>query len=218
MIVGDNDTNCDLRECLGRQYDVGEARRRRVLEQMTGFGPDLVLLDVMMPGIDGFETCRRIRQTPGGDLTQIVLVSAKSSTDARLAGYEAGADDYITKPFEPEELLAKVRVLFRLRKTMLELAAIRSQLTLQNDRLADMVRERTQEVVATRDVTVFALANWPNHATETGEHLERMRSYSQISPSAWPEGPYTEQIDDLFLENLWRSSPLHDVGKVGCPT
>ncbi len=77
--------------------------------------PDLILLDIMMPGIDGYETCRRIREEEFLRNTKILLVSANDRIEERLKGYEAGADDYITKPFDHNELLAKIRVFLRLK-------------------------------------------------------------------------------------------------------
>lgn len=78
------------------------------------FQPDLVLLDIMMPGIDGFETCRRLRADTNLTHTKVIMVSAKTKVSERLEGYEAGADDYITKPFDKEEMLAKMAVYSRL--------------------------------------------------------------------------------------------------------
>src|SRR6185312_15086367 len=75
---------------------------------------DLVLLDIMMPGIDGYEVCRRIRANPALALTKVILVSGKAMIEERLKGYDVGADDYMTKPFVPEELLAKTRVFLKL--------------------------------------------------------------------------------------------------------
>ncbi|MEM7262079.1 MAG: response regulator, partial [Planctomycetota bacterium] len=81
----------------------------------TRFRPDLILLDIMMPGMTGYEVCKRIRRTPQLKHTKIIMISAKAMIQERLAGYEAGADDYLTKPFDHDELLAKIQVHLRLR-------------------------------------------------------------------------------------------------------
>jgi signal transduction histidine kinase len=86
------------------------------LEKLDRFQPDLILLDVMMPKMDGFEVCRRIRQSEGFMLAKIIFVSGKALLEERLAGYEAGGDDYIVKPFEHEEVLAKVKTYLRLKR------------------------------------------------------------------------------------------------------
>ncbi len=129
LIVDDNPMNLAImEEVLGDDYDIllaesGEA----ALEFASGFRPDLILLDIMMPGIDGYETCRRLRADIGLGLSKIILVSAKAMLSERLQGYETGADDYITKPFDPSELLAKVRVFLRLKRTE-EMDALKSDL------------------------------------------------------------------------------------------
>ena len=186
---------------------------------MKDFGPDLVLLDIMMPGMDGYEVCRQIKSAPHGELTLVALVSGKASTQERLQGYEAGADDYIVKPFDHDELVAKVNILFRMRGAMTELVRANSEIQMYSAKLERLVQERTAEIVETRDVTVFALAKLADSRDpETGEHLERMRSYSQLLGEELAEtGPYTGEIDDTFLADLHMSSPLHDIGKVGIP-
>ena len=117
LIVDDNPTNVlILEEILGEAYRLQTASRGEdavVLAQ--DFKPDLVLLDIMMPGLDGYDTCRLLREKRALRHTKIVMVSAKAMLEERLQGYDAGADDYITKPFEQEELLAKVRVYLRLK-------------------------------------------------------------------------------------------------------
>ncbi|ETW94626.1 MAG: hypothetical protein ETSY2_49485, partial [Candidatus Entotheonella gemina] len=117
LLVDDNPANLFvLEEILGNIYrTVTAASGEEALEQAIECLPDLILLDIMMPGIDGYETCRQLRTIPNLQHTKIVMVSAKAMVSERLEGYHAGADDYITKPFEEEELLAKVRVYLRLK-------------------------------------------------------------------------------------------------------
>ena len=112
LLVDDNPTNLAiLEEMLGDEYRRGTATSgEEALEIAPDFQPDLILLDVMMPGINGYETCRRIRANPALRNVKIVMVSAKALVSERLEGYDAGADDYLTKPFDEKELLAKVRV------------------------------------------------------------------------------------------------------------
>ena len=116
LCVDDDALNLEvLEEVLDQpEYAIAFARSgEEALELLDEFGPELVLLDIMMPGIDGYETCRRMRARKGSEC-KVVLVSAKAMTSERLAGYEAGADDYITKPFDVDELRAKVNVFLRL--------------------------------------------------------------------------------------------------------
>ncbi len=117
LLVDDNPTNIAiLEEILEEDYQVAIAMcGEEALAAAPDFRPDMILLDVMMPGIDGYETCRQIRANPTLKNTKIIMVSAKALVSERLQGYEAGANDYITKPFNKDELLAKVRVYLRLK-------------------------------------------------------------------------------------------------------
>ncbi len=116
LIVDDDPTNIKIvREILGEAYRLAIASTgEEVLEIVGDFRPDLILLDVMMPGIEGYEVCRRIRANPTLCRHKIIMVSALAMVSQWLEGYQAGADDYLTKPFDEEELLAKVRVFLRL--------------------------------------------------------------------------------------------------------
>ncbi len=115
--VDDNPRNLNiLRKALGEEVQfVPASSGEEALEVAPGLRPDVILLDIMMPGLDGYETCRRLRARPDLLATKILMVSAKGSTADRLEGYAVGADDYVVKPFDPAELLAKVRVYLRLK-------------------------------------------------------------------------------------------------------
>lgn len=129
LIVDDNPTNVAiLEEMLEADYLLETAESGAAgLAIAPIFNPDLILLDVVMPDMDGYETCRHFRACPGLQHAKIIMVSAKTLIDERLQGYEAGADDYVTKPFEQEELLAKVRVYLRL-KSVEEVDRLKSEL------------------------------------------------------------------------------------------
>ena len=117
LIVDDNPTNIEiLEEMLDEEYDLETATTgEQALEIVTEFQPALILLDIMMPGIDGYEVCRQIRSNPVLRNTKIIMVSARGMVSERLEGYKIGADDYVTKPFDEEELLSKARVFLRLK-------------------------------------------------------------------------------------------------------
>jgi two-component system, sensor histidine kinase and response regulator len=117
LIVDDHPINIAiLEELLGDTYELAVATSgEEALSIAVEFHPALILLDIMMPGINGYETCRRLRAIPALCTCKIIMVSAKAMVSERLHGYEAGADDYVTKPFDAEEFLAKVRVYLRLK-------------------------------------------------------------------------------------------------------
>ncbi len=127
LLVDDHPDNLEiLEDVLGDDYETATAASgEEALILAETFRPALILLDIMMPGIDGYETCRRLRATPSLRHTKIMMVSAKAMVTERLQGYEAGADDYMTKPFDLEELREKVQVYLRLR-SLEELNSLKS--------------------------------------------------------------------------------------------
>ena len=115
LLVDDNPTNIAILEEILDDFELKSASSGdEALQIVTEYYPDLILLDIMMPGLNGYEVCRKLRENPDLRRTKIIMVSAKAMVSERLKGYEMGADDYITKPFEEDELLAKVRVYSRL--------------------------------------------------------------------------------------------------------
>lgn len=117
------------RAILSDLYDVTLAESGEEALDILSANPkiDLILLDIMMPGMNGYEVCEKIRANPALAHVKVILVSAKSLVEERLQGYEIGADDYITKPFEEEELLAKIKVFLRL-KTVEEINSLKGNL------------------------------------------------------------------------------------------
>ncbi|HBO43952.1 MAG TPA: two-component system response regulator [Planctomycetaceae bacterium] len=221
LIVDDNTMNVDIiRLILRKEYDLETAANgEECLAKVPSFRPQLVLLDIMMPGIDGYETCRRIKSSAIGGLVQVILVSGKGSPSERVKGYEAQADDYIVKPFDHGEFLSKVRVHFRLLDTQRQLIQAKDRLKIYAEEQKDLVTVRTNQLSATQDMVVFALANLADSRDpETGGHLRRMRRYAQlIAEELADKGPYAAIVDQRFLEDLYRSSVLHDIGKVAVP-
>lgn len=115
LVVDDNPVNIFiLEELLEDHYEVVSVMSgEKALAVAPQFQPDVMLLDIMMPGIDGYETCRRFRSQPTLSATKIIMVSAKALATERMKGFEAGADDYVTKPFDHGELLAKIAALYQ---------------------------------------------------------------------------------------------------------
>jgi len=110
LAVDDNSINlAAIKELLGSQYDLMTVSTGLdVLKMAQEFQPDLIILDIMLPDIDGYEVCQQIRKSSLLRYTKIIMVSAKAMISERLKGYQVGADDYLTKPYDGEELLAKV--------------------------------------------------------------------------------------------------------------
>ena len=110
LAVDDNpNNNAIVEELFSDHYDLRTATTgEEALEIAQTFQPDVVLLDIMMPGMDGYEVCRRLRQQPAFEEIKILMVTAKGALEDRVKGYEVGANDFITKPFEEENILESV--------------------------------------------------------------------------------------------------------------
>ncbi len=221
LLVDDSPLNIQiLQKLLRDDYELAIATEgETALQKVREFSPDVVLLDIMMPGLNGYEVCEQIKRGPCGPFTQVILISGKASPTERLRGYQAMADDYIVKPFEHSELTSKVKVHFRLRDAQTQLWEANALIQQYNEQLEEIVNERSAQVIATQDLAMFALAELAEtRDPETGQHLHRMRAYTQrLAEELAENGPYAHEVDQKFLDDLYRASPLHDIGKVGVP-
>ncbi|QKE62794.1 two-component system response regulator [Aquipseudomonas campi] len=174
--------------------------------------PDLILLDVMMPDMDGYEVCRQLQANPLTQDIPVLFLTAKDQAEDQRHGLELGATDYLSKPFEPTVLLARVR-------SQLRLKAAADQLRLRNAHLDEEVAQRTRELQAVHDVTILALASLAEtRDNETGNHLRRTQNYVRVLAQRLSEQPrFAAQLDAQSIELLYKSAPLHDIGKVGIP-
>jgi len=205
---------------LRDEYTVEQAASgEQALLVLDAIAPDVVLLDIQMTGIDGYETCRRIKTVPAGAQTQVVMVSGHSSRQEQLRAYELGADDYLVKPIDVQELRCRVQLHVRMRDALHNVFSFKQEIASRNDEIKRLAEQRTQDLLHLQDVVVFTLAKVAeSRDRDTGDHVLRVRSYCQLlAEELHREGPYCRQIDAQFLEDLQRASPLHDIGKVGIP-
>ncbi len=174
--------------------------------------PDLILLDVMMPGLDGFAVLERLRDDPDTQHIPVIFLTAMATDGDEERGLSLGAVDYITKPIKPVVVVARVRA-------QLQAKQARDWLTNQNTVLEAEVQRRMTENDLTQRVGIRALAHLAEiRDPETGNHILRTQGYVyQLASGLRAHPKFASTLTDRYIEVLTRSAPLHDIGKVGIP-
>ncbi len=174
--------------------------------------PDLILLDIMMPDMSGYDVCKRLKENPLTRDIPVIFLTVKSEVADEVKGFELGAVDYILKPVSPPIVLARVA-------THLALNRARRQLADQNHLLEEKVEERTAELNRTKDVAIYCMASLAEtRDAETGKHILRTQNYVKILAEGLKDHPrFAAYLNDAIIEMLYKTSPLHDIGKVGVP-
>lgn len=215
LLVDDQVENLQtLVELLSPYYNVhpfadgdaalGYARQQRPV--------DLVLLDVMMPGKDGYQLCAEFLSLEHMTEVPVVFLTGLDSSADEARGLAAGAVDYISKPFSPHIVLARVRNHVRLSRALRLIIS-------QNERLDRRVAERTEELARTRDSAIVAFSSIAcERDNETGQHIRRTQHYVRALALRLRENPrYAAELDDEAIDLIFKSAPLHDIGKVAIP-
>ncbi len=200
LVVDDSSQNIELwHELLNQDYKVRAAlngeRALKLLENPDK--PDLILLDIMMPGMSGYEVCEHLKRDPTTKNIPVIFVTAKSQSTDEVKGFELGAVDYVTKPIQPVVVMQRIRTHLALYDQSIE--------------LEKQVRQRTNELQQSRLQIVQSLGKAAEYKdNETGMHVVRMSHYSQLL--ALKAG-----LDEYSAELLLHAAPMHDVGKIGIP-
>lgn len=189
--------------------DGGEAALRVARRQPA---PDLILLDVMMPLMDGHEVLRRLRADPSTAAIPVMFLTALGDARDEEFGLSLGAEDYLAKPIQPAVVLARVR-------TQLQARRLRDWLLDQNAALEAEVARRMRENDAIQQLTIRALAHLAEtRDPETGHHIQRTQTYVGILAQALKNHPrFHQDLTPQAILTLTQSAPLHDIGKVGIP-
>jgi len=222
LVVDDNDANRDMLsrrlERLGHRVATA-VDGYHALEIMSNTAFDLVLLDVMMPRLDGYGTLSRIKSDPVLCHIPVIMISALDDISAIVRCIEMGAEDYVPKPFDPVLLRARIGASLEKKRLRDQEAVYRKQIEEYNLHLEDRVREQVSNITLAQMETIFALSKLAeSRDPETGAHLERVREYSRLlAISLEKTDKYARIIDNDFIQNLFIASPLHDIGKVGIP-
>lgn len=208
LIIDDSDINLTLFRALVERVE-GTASHcfsssAEALEWCKGGAADVVVVDYMMPSPDGLEFIRRFRQLPGMHDVPVIMVTANEQKAVRYEALQVGATDFLTKPIDKDEFLARVRNMCALRRTQRQLA----------DRaawLAEEVARATAAIVEREKETILCLSRAAEYRDpETGAHILRMACYSQIIAR-------NLGLDEAEQQLILEAAPMHDVGKVGTP-
>jgi len=188
-----------------RPADSGEL----ALASIAAKPPDLILLDIDMPVLDGLEVCRRLKGSDRFRDIPVLFISALSEMHDKLLAFNAGGQDYITKPFHSEEVLARVN-------THLKIRHLQSELERHNRLLEERVAEQVKDISDSQVATIIALATLAeSRDDDTGGHIERVQAFCRILAAWVAEQGGSGAVPPGFVENIFLAAPLHDVGKVG---
>ncbi len=221
LVVDDDELSLKfVSSMLGAQgYVVSSARNGpEALERAVDFQPDLILLDVMMPGMDGYEVCRRFKATAETHLIPVIFITALDDRDARLSGLKAGADEFLSKPVDRMELTLRVQNLLKvkeyedfMRDYSKTLEAMVHQRTLQLETAYKDLEAAHERIKKGYLDTIYRLTMAAEYKDEdTANHLRRISFYTQyISKEMGMPGS--------FVDTIFYASPMHDIGKIGIP-
>jgi len=205
LVVDDEARNVKLIETLLQiqgYTTISASNGTEALAMALSERPDLILLDVMMPDMDGFETVARLKADPRTKPVPVIMVTALDDRDSKLRGLQAGAEEFLSKPIDRADLTVRVRNLLRLKEYGDFLAN-------HNRMLDEQVKQRTAELEEAYRDTVFTLVRAAEHKDEeTGHHVRRISHYCKVLAQAM-------NMPADFHDAIFHASPMHDIGKIG---
>src|ERR1035437_10293410 len=214
LLVDDQPQNNELLEAylVPQGYEIIKAANgEEALAKLAANPIDLILLDVMMPGMDGFEVTRRVRQDDKTRLLPIILVTALREVEDRVKGIVAGCDDFISKPFDKIELLARVRSLLKVKAYNDLMANYRVELESEVTRRTEELKLAFDKIKAASLDTIYRLSIASEYKDEdTGAHIKRMSRYCAAVARGLG-------LDENTIETILYAAPMHDLGKIGIP-
>ena len=203
-----------LREMLNVQgYRVRCAPNGRLALQLAIIEqPDLFLVDVQMPEMDGYKFCETAKAMPELAEVPVIFISGLHETIDKVRAFAVGAVDYVTKPFQMDELRARLH-------THLKIRSLNRILQEHNSNLQEVVQAQVKVIVESHVATIFALSKLAeSRDDDTGNHIRRVQAYCKVlALKLTSSGKFNGVIDENYIENLFHTAPLHDIGKVGIP-
>jgi putative two-component system response regulator len=214
LVVDDEEWNRELMEGLLAPlgYEVIQAGDgKEALSKVKDTSPDLILLDIMMPGMDGFEVASLLKQNDETRLIPIVMVTALRDVEDRVKALDVGADDFLTKPVEGIELKARVRSLLKVKAYYDHMKNYQSELEKEVKKRTQQLTRAFERIKGASLETIYRLSRAAEYKDEdTGEHIMRMSHYSAAIAKKMGLG-------DNVVESILYAAPMHDVGKIGIP-
>jgi putative two-component system response regulator len=215
LVVDDTPDNLALMHALLKdlyKVKVANSGKNALLISTSDSPPDLILLDIMMPDMDGYEVCRQLKANPKTMDIPIIFLTALTEAENEKKGLELGAVDYVTKPISPFIFMARI-------KNHLALKSMADFLRGRNDFLKIEVAKRTQEIGIAQEVTILAMTSLAEtRDSDTGNHIRRTQYYVKALADHLRDHPkFAWYLTEKNIDLLFRSAPLHDIGKVGIP-
>lgn len=215
LIVDDDSCNIEIIvNTLKDTYKtiVAKSGKQAIKRCQASPPPDLILLDIVMPEMSGYDVCKHLKSDPDTQHIPIIFITGMRDASAERSGLELGAVDYITKPISPPIVRARVR-------NHILLVEANRFLHRQNTILEHKVNKRTKELAATQDVAILCLASLAEtRDNETGNHIRRTQYYTRILANQLRSHPrFSEYLTAETINLIFKSAPLHDIGKVGIP-
>lgn len=181
------------------------------LVKVAESSPDIILLDVMMPKLDGYATARRLKDSPQTSHIPIVMVTSLCDVQDRVRALDAGADDFLTKPVDPTELKARVQSLLKVKAYNDHMLHYQQDLEFEVGKKTEALRKALQETQAATLDTIFRLSRAAEHKDkDTGAHIQRVSHYAAAVACRLGQS-------ERFIELLLYAVPMHDIGKIGIP-
>ncbi len=208
LLVDDNPANIELLELILEGNGYRNIRSltdpQETFDVYQEFSPDLLILDLNMPFLDGFEVMRRLREKAGNDYLPVLVLTAKADHSTRIQALKAGAKDFLTKPFDHAETLNRIR-------NILEVRLLHTKSRQMNVILEERVWERTIELEESRKEVILRLGRAAEYRdNETGAHIKRMSE--MVHTLAQASGMADHRSDTVAL-----AAQLHDIGKIAIP-
>jgi putative two-component system response regulator len=214
LVVDDSPVNLSLVAGLLRDHYTVKAATsgERALRIVRSDPPDLILLDLQMPGMDGHEVCRRLKADPSTRPIPVIFLTSQTEIESERQGLELGAVDYITRPINPGILLSRVRAHY-------SDASAAETMRVANAYQGHEIDRQARHLYAMQDVTILALASLAEtRDVDTGNHLRRTQNYVRAMAQHLRQHPhFADYLSPSMIDMLFKCAPLHDIGKVGIP-